>query len=447
MDAPGEIRYAESSDLRIVYQTFGAGDIDLVVVPGFISNLDLIWDIPAFAGMLRRLGRFARCVMLDKRGTGLSDRSLGFGSMEERMDDIRAVMDAVGLERAALFGYSEGGPLSLLFAATYPERATALAIYGSMARILDAPDYPSGFSEEDGDEFVQRVERDWGTGDAMYDRSPFIQHIPDTDATRSLLARYERGACTPTMAANILRCNIAMDVHSALPAVSAPTLVVHSDGDPLLPVLHGRYLGNNIPGARYVETEGDFHMTWYPEDAAFLDEIEAFLTGERHAVADIDRVLATMLFTDIVSSTEQAAELGDARWRELLDRHDELAGREVERHRGIVVKSTGDGLLARFDGPARAVACAGVIRDEVAGLGLRTRAGAHTGEVELRGDDVAGIAVHIASRVADLAGPGEVLVSRTVKDLVTGSGLAFEERGEHVLKGVPDRWHLYAATS
>jgi class 3 adenylate cyclase len=441
--ARDEVRYATSGDLRIAYQAFGEGPIDLVIVPGFISNLDQIWDASAFAPVFDRLGSVARCVLFDKRGTGLSERDLGFGSLEERMDDIRAVMDAAGLEKAALFGYSEGGPLSILFAATYPERATALALYGTMARVLKAPDYPEGIDPSAIGALLNFVESNWGTGLALH---PFCQHVPDTPTVKAQFARYERGACTPGMARHIIQMNSEIDIRSLLSTVSTPALVLHSSGDPMVVVEHGRYLAEHIPGARYVEHDADYHMTFHGERAWFTEDVVAFLTGKEHAEPQVqtERFLATVLFTDIVDSTKQAANVGDRAWRELLDRHDSVARTRVESFGGRVVKTTGDGVLATLDGPSRAVECAFAIRDEVDGLGLKIRAGVHTGEVERRGDDVGGIGVNIGSRIATLAGPGEVWVSRTVKDLTTGSGLTFTDRGQHTLKGVPDHWELYS---
>ena len=437
----GDVRYATSGDLRIAYQEFGDGPINLVIAPGFISNLDQIWDAPAVAPVLERLGRIARCVVFDKRGTGLSDRDLGFGSLEERMDDIRVVVDAVDFDRAALFGYSEGGPLSLLFAATYPERVTALALYGTMARILVAPDYPDGLPFDALEPLLKYVEDEWGTGRAL---EPFVQHMPDTPAVREQVARYERGACTPRMARHVLERNIELDIRAVLPAVTVPTLVLHSSGDPLVAAAWGRYIAEHVPGARYIEHDADYHMTWNGSEAWFVDEVESFLTGSAPTRMPSERFLATVLFTDIVGSTEKAAAVGDRAWRELLDRHDGIAADQVAAFGGRVVKTTGDGLLATLDGPSRALECAQAIQDAVDRLGLEVRAGVHTGEVERRGDDVGGIAVNIGSRIATLAGPGEVWVSRTVKDLTTGSGIEFVDRGRHTLRGVPDEWELYS---
>ena len=440
-----DVRYATSGDLRIAYQTFGDGPIEVVIVPGFISNLDMIWQSPAFAPILERFAAVARCLVFDKRGTGLSDRDLGFGSLEERMDDIRAVVDTAGFARPALFGFSEGGPLSLLYAATYPERVHSMALYGTMARVLAAPDYPEGADPQLAAALLERVEATWGTGDSL---DAFVQHIPDSADARDLIARYARGACSPGMARSILARNIEIDVRAILPTVAAPTLVLHSVSDPLVPAAWGRYIADHVPGARYVEADADYHMTYDGASAWFLDEVETFFTGHRpHAAIAAERVLATVLFTDIVASTERAVSVGDQAWRGVLDRHDAIANDQVSAHGGRLVKTTGDGILATFDGPSRAVACAGAINAAITDLDLKIRSGVHTGELERRGDDVGGIGVHIGSRIAGLAGPGEVWVSRTVKDLTAGSGLEFDARGRHELKGVPDEWELYALTT
>ena len=441
MSASPEVRYARSGDLRIAYQRFGTGDFDLLIAPGFISNLDQMWNLPPLRQMLEYLGSFARCVVFDKRGTGLSDRELGFGSMEERMDDLRAVLDDADVARAAVFGYSEGGPLGLLFAAAYPERVSMLAIYASMARVLAAPDYPNGWTPEAVDALLDWVEQRWGQGRVL---RVFINNGPDDEVTNQLLARYERGAASPAMARLILRRNCEMDIRPVLPTIATPTLVLQSSDDPVVPAAFGRYLAEQIPHARYIERAGAFHMTWRPEEAWFVPEVQEFLTGHKPQAPEPDRFLATVLFTDIVESTAAAQRHGDAAWRRLLDEHDRVAADQVTRHGGRVVKTTGDGLLALHDSPSRAVACAVAICAAVIPLGVQIRAGVHTGEVEGRGDDVGGLGVHIGARIAALAGPGEVWVSRTVRDLTVGSGLTFADRGPHDLKGVVDHWELYS---
>ncbi|HEY8059534.1 MAG TPA: alpha/beta fold hydrolase, partial [Acidimicrobiales bacterium] len=386
---------------------------------------------------LERITEFARLIVMDKRGTGLSDRTLGLGTFEERMDDVRAVMDDAGIERAALSGVSEGAAMCALMAATHPDRVSALVLIAAACPGL----FDLGAGRED---YLDGIERDWNTGRVL---SLFIQHPPDAEAVLAPLARFERYCCTPSVAREIMRHNIVSDIRDVIPSVSVPTLVVHQRGDPLVPFAHAQYYADHIPGAELVALDGDFHGSWRPRDYdPTLAVMREFLTGETSRDIAVDRILSTVLFTDIADSTVMASELGDARWREVLDGHDAAAHDEVTGHGGVLVKSTGDGILARFDGPSRAVACAHALRRRADGLGLRTRAGAHTGEIELRGDDVGGIAVHIASRVANLAGAGEVLVSRTVKDLSVGSGVTFEDRGEHELKGVPDSWRLYATT-
>jgi class 3 adenylate cyclase/pimeloyl-ACP methyl ester carboxylesterase len=442
VDVP-EIHYAQSGELSIAYQAVGDGDLDLVFVPGFISNADLSWQAPLFSEFFRRFASFARMITFDKRGTGLSERTLGFGSAEDRMDDIRAVMDTAGCERAALVGISEGGPLTTLFAATYPERTSALVLWGTFARVQTAPDYPIGVDASLIDPFIEGLVARWNTGKAL---RFFISAMPADPESSAFIARYERSAATPSMVREIMRRNCEIDVRSALPAVTAPTLVIHRTGDPAIPVECGRFLADGIPGARFLELPGDWHLNGSGggEDDA-LDATEEFLTGRRHAPAvPVDRVLKTVMFTDIVDSTARAAAEGDKRWHALLDAHDAAIRRELGRFRGDEVKTTGDGFLAAFDGPGRAINCARAIALRSRDLGLEVRAGVHSGECELRDDDLAGIAVHIGARVASLARPGEVLVTSTVRDLVNGSDIAFVDRGCHALKGVPGEWQVLA---
>lgn len=437
MGSGGDIRYARCvGGIDVAYKVMGEGPTDVVYVPGFVSHLDLIDDVPFYCHPLGHIARFARVVTFDKRGTGLSDRSLGFGSFADRMDDIRAVMDAAGIERAALYGISEGGPLAILFAATYPDRVTKLCLYGTFARAAYDSDYEIGIEPEGIEEFLSTLREEWGNGTSL---GRFVQNIPP-EAT-PIIARYERNATTPKMVEEIMRANFAIDVRSALPAITVPTLVLHTAGDPAAPIRLGRWLAEHIASAEFVEFEGTFHGDWNTK--GLFPEAADFLAGEAPHSAT-DRMLATVLFTDIVSSTETDVRVGDRRWRELLDQHDDVAKRRIVRHRGRLVKTTGDGLLATFDGPARAIACAQEIAFGAKPLGLDIRAGLHTGEVELRGDDITGLGVVIARRVCDLAGKDELLASRTVKDLVIGSGIAFTDRGVHALKGVPDDWQLYA---
>ena len=432
---PPETRYAKSGELRIAYQVIGAGPFDLVFVPGFVSNIDLFWEMPEWAYFLGRLSAFSRLIIFDKRGTGLSDRVAGIAALEERMDDVRAVMDAAGSERAALFSVSDGGPMSLMFAATYPQRATALVLYGSYARpthlILD-----DEFNKE-----IDLIDRLWGTGEYLIAR--YMPRGLSEDVARRVFARFERQSASPSAVMAIRRMNREIDARHVLPAIRVPTLVMHRVGDSAINVEMGRYLAANIPGARYVELPGTDHVPFFDITDRMVDEVEEFLTGSR-SEPDVDRVLATVMFTDIVDSTRRAVELGDRQWRAPLDRHDDTVRQQLARFRGQEVKNLGDGFLATFDGPARAVRCAASICEAVRPLGIAVRSGLHTGEVELKRDDVAGIAVHIAARVAAEADAGETVVSSTVRDLVAGSGLNFQDRGIHELKGLPEALHLYS---
>jgi class 3 adenylate cyclase len=437
-----ETQYAKSGDVNIAYQVVGDGPFDLIHVPMFVSNLELQWEDPAEHTYYERLASFCRLIMFDKRGTGLSDR-VAVATLEERMDDLRAVMDAAGSQRAAVFGSSEGGALSIRFTATYPERVSALVLYGAYPRMAWAPDYPDGVPEEIQALTVQQFEENWGRG--QEGGIPVWALAPDRaddPAWRKAHGRWERLSASPGAAVAAYQMIIQIDVRHLLSAIRVPTLVVYRTAD-LAHAAGSRYLGAHIPGAKVVELPGNTYWPYLGDQDAIVDEIEEFLTGVRPVHAP-DRALATVLFTDIVSSTERAAALGDDAWTRTLDRHDALVAHEVERHRGREINTTGDGILATFDGPARAVRCAQAICEEVQSLGIEVRAGLHTGEIELRGADIGGIAVHIGQRVSALAGPGEVLVSSTVKDLVAGSGITFTDRGSHVLKGVPDEWRVFA---
>jgi pimeloyl-ACP methyl ester carboxylesterase/class 3 adenylate cyclase len=437
VDAP--IRYAKSGDVNVAYQVTGDGPFDLVLVSGFVSHLEQDWQHPDSARLLERLGSFARLIRFDKRGTGLSDRAVGLPDFETRMDDVRAVMDAAGCERAALFGYSEGGPLAILFAATYPVRARALVVYGTYAkRAGPDADYPWCDSPEQRRRYAAAVEREWGVEADLTRMAPGA----DRSLARWWLAR-ARAAASPGAARDLVLMNSQADIRDVLQSVQAPTLVVHRTGDRDAHVGEGRYIAAHIPGARFVELPGDTHVPfWQPDDV--VDEIEEFLTGVRPAPLS-ERVLASVLFTDLVGSTERVRLLGDHAWGELLDRHHQIVRRELAGFGGEEVNTAGDGFLALFDGPARAIRCALAIRDALADLGLEVRAGVHTGEIERpRGGSPRGIAVHVGARVAAEAGAGEVLVSATTRDLVAGSGLEFTDRGEHALKGIGAR-RIYAA--
>jgi pimeloyl-ACP methyl ester carboxylesterase len=437
-----ETHYTKAGDgAHIAYQVTGAGPLDVVMVPGFVSHVELAWDMPFYASMLRRVGSFARVVSFDKRGTGLSDRTAEVPTLEQRMDDMRSVMEAVGVERVALWGISEGGPMALLFAATYPDRTASLVLQGSFARIAQAPDHQFGFPPEPMAAFIPEFEQRWGTGEVL--ANYYFPSAADEPGMRERFARWERNGASPGAMVAVLEMIGAIDVRPILPTISVPTLVVHCAGDLAVPVEHGRHLAEHIPGARYIELPGDDHLTIREGDHGVFDDIEEFLTGSRPE-PPIDRVLKTVLFTDIVKSTERAVSLGDRRWHELLDAHDAAVRRELDHFRGQEVTTTGDGFLACFDGPARAIRCALAITIRARSLGIEVRAGLHTGECETRGNDLAGIAVHIAARVAALAQAGEVLCSRTVTDLVAGSGIGFVDRGVHSLKGVPGTWQTFA---
>lgn len=437
-----QTRYARSGGVHIAYQVVGDGPFDLVLIPGWVSHVEFAWEEPAVARFFRRLASFSRLILFDKRGTGMSDPVplAQLPTLEERMDDIRAVMDAAGSERAALFGVSEGGSMAFVFGATYPQRTTALVLYGEYARLSWAPDYPIGIPRERFERLLQRTDEGWGSG-AM-----FKYWAPDSagdERLRQWWAQFERRAASPAAAMALVRMAYDIDARSVLPAVSVPTLVLHRSGDRMVPVEQGRYVAQHIRGAKYVELPGSGHTFFTGDAEALLNEVQEFLTGVRPG-PEPDRVLATVLFTDIVGSSERAAELGDHLWRDLLENYYGLVRRQLERFRGREIDTAGDGLFATFDGPARAIRCASAIAAGARQLGLEVRAGVHTGECEVIGDKVGGIAVHTGARVAAVAGPNEVLVSHTVKDLVAGSGIRFEERGTHALKGIPGEWRLFA---
>ena len=431
--------------MHIAYQTVGDGPFDLVFVAGFVSHCEHQWEEPSLARSLRRMGSFSRLIWLDKRGTGLSDpvSDPAQFTLEQRMEDLNAVLDAAGSERAALLGASDGGAMTALFAATYPERVSALVLFGAWARYLRAPDYPHGMPPEAQDAIVEQAMSGWGKGAVV----PFV--APSAAGDERFVrwwAQWERLSASPGTARALVRIALETDIRAVLPSIRVPTLVMHRAADPFATVEHGRYLAQHIPGATYVELPGSDHVHFVGDTDRFMDELEEFLTGRRQ-VREPDRMLATLLFTDIVDSTKTAASMGDQRWRDVLDAHHARVRREIERFRGREIDTAGDGFLITFDGPARAIHCAEAIAHSVRALGLRIRAGVHTGEVELHDGGIRGIGVHIGARVAARAGAGDVLVSRTVKDLVAGSGIAFIDRGTHVLKGVPDAWQLFQVAS
>jgi class 3 adenylate cyclase len=442
---PPQTEYAKSGEVGVAYQVVGEGDMDLVLAFPFVSHLDLVWESPALTHFVERLASFARVILFDRRGVGLSDPLSAPATLEERMDDVRAVMDAAGSERAALLGASEGGTMCMLFAATYPERTSALVLCGAMARSTWAEDYPWAPEKEAAEESLhQLLAPVWGKGASL---EIFAPSLADNEQALEFQARYERQAASPMRVQRFFEMFLDLDVRDVLPLIQAPTLVMHRRHDRAVNVRAGRWLAEQIPGSRFVELEGSDHAPWAgPNSDEALDEIEEFLTGVRPG-PKTDRVLATVLFTDIVDSTRLATEIGDSRWRDLLERHQELVRRHLERFGGREIKTTGDGFLATFDGPTRAVECAEAIVGDMPSLGIEVRAGMHTGEVELIGEDVGGIAVHVAARIAALAEGGAVLASRTVRDLVIGSGIEFDSFGCHSLKGVAEEWDVYAVTA
>jgi class 3 adenylate cyclase len=430
-----DTRYAQSAGVNVAYQVVGHGPVDVVYVPGWVSHVELAWELPELAAGFERLASFSRLILFDKRGTGMSDPVPAdqLPTLEQRMDDVRAVMDAVACERAAIFGASEGGNMSMLFAATHPERTIGLCTFGCTAKRIWSPDYPWAPTREKRLETFAQTERYWTTGLGWQDMAPSLD-----PASLSELARYYRRCASPGAAVALLKMNTDVDVRDVLPTIRVPAVVMHRTADRDANVEEGRYIAAHIPGARFVEFPGADHSWWTQGRDAILDEIEELVTGAR-PVPEPNRVLATVLVTDIVGSTERVRALGDRAWADLLARHRAAVRRELERFRGREVDTAGDGFLATFDGPARAIRCAVAIRRAMRALGLELRTGVHTGECELLGDRVAGIAVHLSARISALAAPNEVLVSATVRDLVSGSGIVFEDRGEHELKGVGER--------
>ncbi len=434
--------YAQSGNIHIAYQVVGDGPVDLVFVPGWVSHVERGWEMVDNARFLKRLASFSRLIMFDKRGTGLSDRVPinQLPTLEERMDDLRVVMTAVGSERAVLFGFSEGANLCALFAATYPDKTHSLIMFGSFAKRIWSPDHPWGPTEEGRQEEYELIAREWGK---MMDVDHYAPSKVGDEAFLHNLVDYFRNAASPGAAVALLKMNTEIDIRNILPTIKVPTLVLHRTGDQDAAIEGARWMASQIPGATFVELPGADHLVWAGDQEEVLDEVQEFLTGER-PVPLANRFLATILFTDLVKSTENAREFGDETWRRMLEKHNSLSEKSIRRYRGRLVKTTGDGIHATFDGPGRAVACAMEISDLISQeLGVAVRAGLHTGEIELQGDDTVGIAVHLAARVAALAGPHEVLVSRTVRDLVSGSGIEFEDQGTFELKGFPEKWQIF----
>jgi len=440
---PSDIGYARSGEVSIAYQTIGDGPIDVVMAPGFPSHLELSWQQPRLAHFYRRLASFCRLILMDKRGSGLSDR-LAPGdapSLEQRIDDLGAVLDAVGSERASIIGFSDGGPLAALFAATYPERTDALVLANTFPKREASADFAYGQDAEFRERIYAAIREQWG-------QPLFVEFLAPSmlqdEEFRAWWGAFMRGSMSPGAALAVQQLNGQVDLRAMLDAIHVPTLVLHRTGDRINPVEGARYLVEHIPGARLVELEGDDHFLWLGDTDGAIRELESFLTGGT-STAEPDRVLATLLFTDIVGSTDRAAELGDRRWSALVETHDEIVRRELDRFGGREVKTMGDGFLATFDGPARAVRCAAASIAQLDAVGVSIRAGVHTAEIERVGDDVRGLGVNVAARVMAHAGEGEILVSSVVKDLSLGSGIEFTPHGRHALKGVPGEWELYTA--
>jgi pimeloyl-ACP methyl ester carboxylesterase/DNA-binding winged helix-turn-helix (wHTH) protein len=437
-DAP-PVRYAMSGDIHIAYRVYGTGPRDIVMIPGTLAHLEVFWAIPSYQQLLKRLTAFARVIIFDKRGQGLSDRVVAEQTMEERIDDVRAVMDAAGSRSATIYGWSEGGPMSIMFAATYPERVTALILYGTFASVKDKP---WAATREEWEAKLADIEKHWGEGIMLAVNAPSATEDP---AMVEWGCRLERASASPGSVVALLRANYEIDVRHILPSVKVPTLVMHRTGDGLVPVASGRYLAEHVPGAIYSEIPGDDHFVTDAETADFIaDQIERLVTGSLHR-PEPDRVLATVMFTHIVDAIERATTMGEQRWSELLRRFYELLRAELITFRGREIRTVSDGLLVTFDGPARAIRCACSVRDKVTRLGLHLRTGLHTGECDLSGDNLHGIAVDIAAKVASMAASDQVMMSSTVKDLVAGSNLRFVDRGIHTLEAIPGEWHLFRA--
>jgi class 3 adenylate cyclase len=436
-------KYARSGDVRIAYQISGDAPVDVVWAPGTMSHLDLDWEIPERALFFERFSKFCRLIRFDKRGTGLSDRPLKMAALEERTDDIRAVMDDIGLERANIFGVSEGGSMACLFAATYPQRVSSLLVWGAQARWIASPDHPWGQTQEEHDQMIAMIDDDWPSFDYITGPGAGVGRDADPAFIESI-SRYMRAAANPSAVRAYEIMNGQIDTRPILPSIQAPSLVMNRTGDPCAHIEAARDMASRIPDAKFNEYPGNSHSMMLDDMETILSDIQEFITGER-PIDSYDRILATVLFVDIASSTERAAAMGDTRWRNVLNSYYAIVRKEFSRFRGNERNTTGDGFLATFDGPARAIRCALAIAQKVKHLGIDVRASVHTGECELMGDNVGGIAVHIGARIMAQAEPGAVLVSGTVKDLVSGSGIDFEDRGVHQLKGVPGEWRLFAA--
>jgi pimeloyl-ACP methyl ester carboxylesterase len=434
-------QYTKSGKVSIAYQVTGEGPVDLVCAPGWISNVEYAWENPAYARFLRHLGSFSRLIMFDKRGTGLSDRDVALSTLEQRVDDIRAVLDAAGSERAALFGFSEGGYMAAMFAASQPERAIALILYGSYARESWAPDYPWGRTADDYfGTWHQDLENNWGEPFQLNEAAP---SMANDEASRSWFGAYLRQSASLSAALALSDWNFEADIRGILPSIRVPTLVLHRKGDRMYCVAEAQYLAEHIPGAKLVVMPGDDHLPWWGDQDRLVGEIQEFLTGARHT-PPAERVLLTVVMTDIVGSTERAAKIGDQKWKDLLQQHDAIVRQELKNFDGQEINTTGDGFVLAFSGPTRAIQCTQAIRQGLGRIGLSMRAGLHTGECERRSNDLSGIAVHVASRIASKAQAGDILVSNTVKDLVVGSGITFVEMGKQTLRGVPGEWSLYS---
>jgi len=434
-----ETKYTKIGNINIAYQVVGSGPKDLVLVPGWISNIDVFWEEPSMVRFLNRLASFSRLILFDKRGTGLSDRVTDSPMLEERMEDVRAVMDAVGSERATLLGYSEAGTMVALFAATYPERTSAIIMISSFARRIMTEDYPWGATKEEYQSFIDDIQRNWGGPVGMEVRVP--SRINDEPFKR-WWAKLLRMGASPGTAAAITRMNIEIDVRDILPSIKVPALIIHALGDKTVVIGHGKYLAENIPNSIFVVVDTEDHVPWVGAPTEILGAVEEFVTGIK-TQGSVQRVLNTLMFTDIVDSTRLAHSMGDNKWRDLLESHDAIIRHELSIYRGKEIDTAGDSFFASFDGPARALRCAQAVIQSLKINGISVRVGIHTGECELRGDNLAGIAVHIAARIAALAAKQQILVSRTVKDLVAGSGIEFRDFGSHPLKGVSEDWQLF----